>query len=311
MSKKILVALLLGLGIGAWLLWPLAPLAVSPRLEIWVLDVGQGESVLVREPSGKKLLFDGGPNDTVLAQIGEILPPWDRHIDVVVLSHPHADHIRGLISVLDRYTIGELWTSGTTAATKDFAAWTEKIQEKKIKTRVVQAGLEEPWGQAELEVHHPLITMAGKQPSETHDGTVVVRVEYQAQALLLTGDLEEEHELAMLQSCQQPKCTLASQIMQIPHHGSAYGLAPEFLAAVHPQIALIPVGKDNKFKHPRPEILEKLKKAQVIILRTDTQRQLHLFFQNSAISAQTGVGDSFHVLLTPLSSAVALPSAPP
>ncbi|MBU6389782.1 MBL fold metallo-hydrolase, partial [Patescibacteria group bacterium] len=116
MSQHLLKKLSLTIGVVLLIGWSVLSVRPSyssvPALDVWMLNVGQGESVLLREPHDKKILFDGGPDETVLSQLGSILPVWDRKINLVILSHNHSDHIDGLISVLERYQISEVWLSG-------------------------------------------------------------------------------------------------------------------------------------------------------------------------------------------------------
>jgi competence protein ComEC len=300
--KRFLFTLLISSFVGWWIFSTTIPEPSSASLEMWMLDVGQGESVLVKEPSGKKLLFDGGPDDTVLVELGKVLPSWDHTLDLIILSHPHADHIRGLISILDRYSVHEVWSSGTTIDTADFRAWKTTLDQHNLTPRSVFAGVESEFGTAHVQVYFPLQSMDGKQPENAHDGDVVAKITTPTASLLLTGDLNEEHETALVQSCTPPLCNLHALVMQVPHHGSASGLIPSFLTAVHPAAALIPVGVDNIFHHPRPEILARLTTAKIPLFRTDTDHQIHASFENTSATITTGSGKQ--VTVTEISSSV-------
>jgi competence protein ComEC len=287
--RKILVGILVLL-IGGWGWYSFQPhYAQPPSMEAWMLDVGQGESVLVREPTGKKILFDGGPDDSVLEQLGTILPPWDKQIDLVILSHPHSDHIRGLISVLERYTVKEVWSSGTIYDSADYKAWMSQLMLHHLTAKAITAPFTEQFGNIILKTYHPLKDMTGQKPSQAHDGTLSIKLSFGTEDLFLTGDLNEEHEAEMVAQCQPPACDLEAEVLQIPHHGSATGLTPEFLQAVHPQYALIPVGKDNKFNHPRPNIIQELNDAHIPIFRTDLNQQIHLVFTGKTITVTPAV----------------------
>lgn len=266
----------------------LTPYARSkPQFELWVLDVGQGESVLVREPTGKTLLFDGGPSDQVLSELGAVLPVWQKDIDLIILSHLHADHIRGLISVLGKYTVHAVWYSGAHSDSSDTAAFLEAIRNEGLTPTTVHAGHDAMLGEARLAVRYPVRDMVGQDPSMEHDADVVVQVGVGTETVLLTGDLAENHEREMLRSCKAPDCSLASDVLQIPHHGSASGLIPEFLQTVHPTLAVIPVGLDNKFRHPRQEILDKLEKAAVPVRRTDLDGRIHIVFSPESLEVSS------------------------
>lgn len=282
--------------IGVWLINALLPHYRPGTLEVWMLNVGQGESVLAHEPSGKLLLYDGGPDDSVLQQLGAILPPWQRRINLVVLSHDHSDHITGLISVLERYQVDEIWTSGARYNSPEYYRFEAEIKARHIPQTFTYFHTEDcqsqpvcplpiHFGQTILQVYHPLKNMVGANPRQPHDATLSLKISFQNQSVFLTGDLNEEHEQDMLNGCQPPRCSLQSTVLQVPHHGSATGLLPSFLAAVSPKDALIPVGLHNKFHHPRAETLAKLSAANIPYWRTDLNGRIHLIL-GASISVQ-------------------------
>jgi competence protein ComEC len=299
--KRFFAYACLALATGSLAAWFFIPKTTQHGLDIWALDVGQGESILVREPSGKYLLFDGGPTDEVLSELGRVLPIWQRTLNVVVLSHPHSDHIRGLISVLKRYTVEEVWSSGSISSTSDFTAWKTTLKEHQIPTRTTKAGMDLPFGATNIHVYYPIKTMEGVEPKNAHEGDTVLKISYGQGSILLTGDLNEEHEHELTQYCQLPLCTLAASVLQIPHHGSASGLTPDFLKAVNPLLSVIPVGLGNTFHHPRPEIIHKLEEAHIPILRTDTDHRVHMAIQQKILSAETESGKHYTITLPALS----------
>ncbi len=272
---KFWLATLLGLFVLGYFL---LPLTLPHQARLWVLSVGQGESVLYQDTSGKSLLFDGGPDDTVLSELGRILPPWHRYIDVVVLSHTHVDHVRGLISVLERYRVGEVWESGALYPGGDMVSWHKLIQEKNIPDHIVFAGIEMTIGNTHILTMHPMKSMVGVKVPEAHDATVVLQMTIDSEKILLTGDLNEKHEADIMAWCQPPKCSLQSDILQVPHHGSDTGLSPPFLAAVQPQFAFICVGQNNSYHHPRAIILQLLEESHIPYQRTDTQGGVKITF---------------------------------
>ena len=288
--------LLVLLGI-LWSLSALLPHFQRDRLEVWMLNVGQGESILVREPSGKLLLYDGGPDESVLQQLGSVLPPWQRRIDLIILSHDHTDHLTGLISILQRYQVGEIWASGATYKSPEYHRFIAEISERHIPKRNLYFNIEQcqeslvcpipiTFGQASLQVYHPLFDMAGAEPHQPHDATLSVKASYRGQSVFLTGDLDEQHEQSMIDACQQPRCTLNATLLQVPHHGSATGLLDAFLRSVGPHYALFPVGLNNKFNFPRPEILTKLQIGGVPFWRTDLNGRIHASLGGSKVTVQ-------------------------
>lgn len=278
MPKKLILYFLILIWVGL----NLKPF-FNRHFQIWVLNVGQGESILLKEPSGKTLLFDGGPDESVLSELGSVLPPWQRQLDTVVLSHSHLDHIRGLIAVLDRYKVKELWLAGPQLHTAVYQAFTDNLRAQKLTPTLKyfpktleKAPPTQTFGQAAIQIYFPLEDLSQQVLEDQHQADLVLKVSYHTNSILLTGDLDEGLEKSLLQACQKPACSLAANILQVPHHGSKYGLYPDFLDAIKPSLALIPVGIDNKFKHPAPETLKKLTNKNIPIYRTDQQGRLHL-----------------------------------
>lgn len=260
--------LLVSFGWLTWQTWP------DRRFHLWVLDVGQGNAELIVTPKNQQILYDGGPDDAILAELGRHMPFWDRKIEYVIISHFHADHITGLIEIMRRYEIGELWLSGASYTTHEYKELMQLVSARTIPTRIVTAGEQETIDNVTLSILHPFETMAGATPVDPHDANIVVQVTIQDRSVLLTGDLDEQHEEAILASfCPlpfpEPCPPLASDVLLVPHHGSGSGLQPEFLRAVDPRSAIISAGARNRFGHPHPTILDRLTELGIEIWRTD------------------------------------------
>ena len=292
--RKAIISVLICL-CTVWIGWSLVPHFQDNAVQAWLLDVGQGESALVHEPGNKLLLFDGGPDDSVLSQLGGVLPPWWRHIDLLVLSHNHNDHISGLTAVLQRYQVDEVWTSDASYSTPEKALFDTLITEHHITKKVMYADFAHckavracpaviQFGQATLQVYHPLEPMTGQQPKDQHDATLSIRVTYASHSLFLTGDLQERHEATMLNECRQPWCSMKSDVLQVPHHGSGTGLSLPFLDAVRPSYAVIPVGSNNKFHHPSPKTLARLGTKGIATYRTDTNGRISIIITGQGVT---------------------------
>lgn len=275
---RMLIASLLGV---IWLSalvvhdWP------DGQFHVWLLDIGQGDAILVQEASGAQILIDGGPGDQIIPALSARMPFWDRTIERVVLSHPHADHLDGLVEVAKRYTIGEVWVSGAEHTTPDYQAWEELLRARDIPVRFVGAGQRVTRGDLRFEFLHPIDGQIGQVPAEQHDATVVARLVMPQGSILLTGDIDEGHERDILDAwCPPPVVTpcpaLQSTVLKVPHHGSRSGLLPEFLTAVAPQAAIISVGEGNAYGHPHPTILERLAAQGIAIYRTDHDQTIEL-----------------------------------
>lgn len=288
--------------IAIWSLNALIPhFTPKPALEMWMLNVGQGESVLLREPQGHTILYDGGPTDAVLSEIGSLLPIWTRSIDLIILSHNHTDHLRGIISVLQRYTVKQLWWSGALDTTPDYKAFIQTMATRHVTPQLrywpacqIPGCVSTPptyfLGALTLSVFHPLQNMSGVLPKDQHDATLSVKVSYKQQSIFLAGDLHEGHEADILEHCHPPTCSLKTTILQVPHHGSSTGLLPEFLAALNPQVALIPVGLDNSYGHPAGSTLQKLAFAHIPTYRTDLQGRIHVVLYGNRYTVETTRG---------------------
>jgi competence protein ComEC len=252
------------------------------------LDVGQGDAIFVTTPSGEQILVDGGPSDQVLVELGNHMPFWDRSLDLVILSHPHADHLTGLIEVARRYRIGALWLSGAVHTTPEFLSWLETIRDRDIPVETVLAGTEKTLGEVQLEVLYPPTDQTGIRPANQHEATVVVRLEHGAQTVLLTGDLESGEEKTLVETycpdLHRPCPKLQADFLKVPHHGSKSGLEPDFLAAVAPKAAAISSGFKNPYGHPHVSILERLKSLNILTYRTDLNGTIELRADGSVVS---------------------------
>ncbi len=244
----------------------------APELEVAFLDVGQGDSILITTPNRKRILIDGGPDATVLSRLGLFMRFQEHTFDLIVATHNHADHIGGINAVLPRYDVGKIWISGAIHTTNEYLKLLEVIQKKRIVTEVISAEKKEINDGVSLEVLHPIEASEGARPSDQHDATIVLRACYQIRCFLLTGDIDERHEQAIIENLGGDATTkLKADVLKIPHHGSKSGLALNLLELVSPQYAVVQVGRENRFGHPAPSILQKLESRHISVFRNDTQ----------------------------------------
>lgn len=236
---------------------------------------------MIKEPLGNKIVFDGGPDDSILSEIGSVLPPWDRVINLIILSHWHSDHLTGLIALAGRYRIEELWYSRPVPVNPESQIFLKAVAEQKTIIKVfpqpdfATPNLPRPLGEVKLSVYHPKEEIVSSNP---HQNNLVVKVNWKYHSLLLTGDLYEEQERQILSNCLLP-CSIKANIFQVPHHGSKSGLVNDFLNSIDPHLALIPVGVDNRFGHPSPKTLSKLEKKNIKYYRTDYHGRVHLILR--------------------------------
>ena len=241
--------------------------APEGRLTVEVFDVGQGDSILIRTPDGQKLLVDGGPDGEVVKQeLGEALPFWDRKLDMVLLTHPDSDHLSGLLSVVERYDVGEIAAAPIEADTDLAGAWQELIDEKGVPYEEVAAGGWVDLGRgASLQILGPPKEPLTGTSADRNNNSLVLKLTWGDVSFLLTGDVEAAGEAALLDE----RVDLRATVLKVAHHGSAYSTTQELLDAVRPVVSVISVGADNDFGHPAPSTLDRL--DDTIVYRTDQQ----------------------------------------
>lgn len=255
-------------------------------LEVDFLDVGQGDSILIKTPSHQEILVDGGPDSSVLNELGQNLPFYDHTIDLVVSTHPDADHITGLIAVLERYEVKRILSTGVACQTSLCDTWQKLISEKNIPVDITWAGQEYSFGEAKLDIIYPLESLAGQKFKNFNDSSMVAKLIYKENSFMLTGDATTTVEQKILKSFSIGQ--LQSDVLKVGHHGSQYSSSLEFLEAVKPQYAVIQVGKDNKFGHPHLSTLRKLENIGAKILRTDLDGEIKIKSDGQHLEVRTG-----------------------
>ena len=244
-------------------------------IRIHALDVGQGDAYLV-EISGRTLLVDGGPDPVrLLAELGASLPPWTRRIDVVALTHAHADHADGLITLLERYEVGLALEPVGLNAGPVASAWNDRIARAHVTRRSLEAGARVRIGDATLAVLSPENDPGVDVPS------LVLRLERGPFSVLFMGDATEKAQADLLLH----PAGLASRVYVPPHHGAATPYADALVAAVQPAAALISVGAQNRYGHPTPETLAAL--GRVPTYRTDRDGTVELAVDGTQLVIHT------------------------
>jgi len=233
-------------------------------LEVSFVDVGQGDSIWIELPGSGTILVDGGGKRDAEALQKFLAEKGATHIDLVVLTHPEADHIGELPEVLAKYPVRLLIESGRTNDTQIYRKLAGVIQEKKVPTARVRSGLVvQGCPEVRLRVLHPESSDLG-ETSSLNDSSVVLLLEYGSVGVLLTGDIGFPSEREIMESHDDLDCT----VLKVPHHGSRYSTSSDFLDITDPEIAVIEVGK-NSYGHPTPETMERLDDCGAIAFRTD------------------------------------------
>jgi competence protein ComEC len=240
----------------------------SGVLTFAVLDIGQGDGLFIEGPTGIQVLVDAGPNTgAVLSQLPRVMAFGDRTIDAVIETHPDADHMGGFVDVLERYEVGAFITPGIVKHNTTTDALDREVDAEHAKIYVARRGMVvDLGGGAELDILYPDRDVSGFG-EKTNDGSIVARLVYGKTSVMLTGDAAFATETHLMQI--STSTDLASTILKVGHHGSKTSTSDAFIAAVHPQEALISVGAGNTYGHPTQETLGRLSAAGVPVLRTD------------------------------------------
>jgi competence protein ComEC len=237
----------------------------SKGLEVNFFDVGQGDSILIKTPDHQRILVDGGPDNKVITKLGENLPFYVKDIDLMILTHPHADHLTGLIEVLKRYKVKKVLSTGVLHTTDEYINWLEEIKKQNIPMEIAKAGETITFGdKIKIEILNPTEDLAGKEADSLNNTSVVFKIIFDKTSFLFTGDAEKEVEDKLIGSAD-----LKADVLKVAHHGSKNSTSQEFLDKVKPQIAVISVGAKNTFGHPSKITLERLESIGAEILRTD------------------------------------------
>ncbi len=275
------------------------------KLHIVFCTVGQGDSIYIKTPQGSDVLIDGGPGDGVLGCLGRHMPFYDRTIDVVVMTHPQADHMQGLLKVIDRYSIYHFVTSPVGHTTKGFAQLKQLIEDKGIPVKNPYTGTamdvggvnfttlwpEQQWLIAHQPSAVPSTTLrtsssqlsdsdsryttydilntnilgAFTSTTDLNDFSVYLHLRYGEFDALFTGDGDMRIQDDIARAVVLPDV----EVLKVPHHGSKTGMSEEFLDQVKPELAVISVGANNKYGHPGANILEMLQTRGISLRRTD------------------------------------------
>ena len=249
--------------------WVIAPLFIvailictaalgmpDDKLHVSILDVGQGDAILIQTPNGQDILIDGGPSPQAISlELSRKLPFWDRTIDLVVVTQPQADHITGLVAVLQNYKVQQVIEPGIVYNSAIYQQWLTVVEDKEIQCQAAHADQEIDLGDGvKMEVLHPPTPFLQGTSDDIDNNGIVLRLSWHQVSFLFTADIGQEAEWNLIAR----RANLKSTVLKVAHHGSRTSTSTEFLAAVDPQVAVISVGAGNRFELPHTEVVDRL-----------------------------------------------------
>ena len=252
--------------------------SATGQLQVHFIDVGQGDSVFIQAPDGTTALIDGGSDNSLAYQY--LLRHGINRIDVLIVSHPHADHMGGLIEIIQNIPVGSVWTSGAVHYTPIFEQFVDAMAEAKIPYREAPQGHSIPLGTLHFDVLH-----SDAAAAELNDGSLVVKLVYNHVSFLFMGDAESSSEEMMVRDLP---AQLDATVLKVGHHGSYTSSTPAFIAAVSPEIAVYSAGMNNPYRHPHQETLDTLRHAQVAVYGTDVYGSVVVSTDGYTYSVLTG-----------------------
>ncbi len=233
--------------------------------EVIFCNVGQGDAALIKTKE-VNVVIDGGPDKKILECLGKHLPFYRQEIDLLILTHPHADHVTGFNDVLEKYPVKRIWLTGVIHTSSVYLNFLKLIKDKNILSQVVSTDtFFEVSPGIDLQVLHPDVSLEQKSVADLNNSSVVIRLNVDDISFLFSGDIGIGIEERLIKN---QKGNLKSSVLKVAHQGSDTSSSEEFLETVAPQYAVISVG-DNSYGHPTLRVLKRLERLGVKLLRTD------------------------------------------
>ncbi len=277
--------LISGIITGCILLSSFAISIPDGKMHIFFCDVGQGDGAYIRFPDGRDMVVDGGPDDKVIQCLGRHMPFWDRHIDIVVMTHPQKDHMQGLVTIFQRFAVDYFVRSDVDNTTQGYELLQKVVADKKIPVKFITRGEHITVGPSTLSFLWPspeqiaqgkaakemaasqgkTASVLGSAVGDLNDYCLVFELQYGTFDAVFTGDADAQVEpqyIGMKLADNQV------EVLKVPHHGSKTGMTQAFVDWIHPSLAVISVGK-NSYGHPSEKAIDMLQTSGARVLRTD------------------------------------------
>lgn len=284
------------------LLLPATP-AWASELAVTFFDIGQGDAALVVSPTGKRVLIDGGPPEGTQRLLTGLAQRGVDRLDLIILSHPHLDHLGGLRKVVEKLPVTMYLDSGYPSTSPPYLYLLKALATRGVRVAQATLGRNIDIGDgANLRLLAPPSPWLVNTRSDVNANSVIVRLSWRGRTALFSGDAEPEAEQWLLSQYRGEPAALQAEVLKVPHHGGRYSSTLPFLTAVQPRWAVISVAAVNDYHHPTPEAMSRLQKVGARILRTD---------QGGAITLRSRDGQPWQVESErPLIAAATAPNSP-
>lgn len=257
--------------------------ALGGEVLVDMLDVGQGDAILLRSPEGKAVLIDAGDGRTDI--VAELQGRGVSQLDLVVVTHGHSDHLGGMEDVIRAMPVGVFMDSGVPHTSQVYQSVMQAVEESGLAYAEAEAGQRIQFGQeATIEVLWPAKTKLRGTRSDLNANSVVLRLVHGENCFLFVGDAEEETEVR-LQVRGLEQCS----VIKVAHHGSNHSTTDRYLSKLKPTIALISVGDHNRYNHPGEECLRRLERHGVAVYRTDQSGAIRVVSTGRSLEVQEGI----------------------
>lgn len=247
---------------------------IHSELQVSFLDVSQGDAIFIQTPNGTQILVDAGAQGAILSPLQKVMPQGDKTLDMVVMTHPDADHIGGFADVFAEYTITTALVSGADGTSTLYRELRQILEKKHVKQIVAYTDttiLLDDVQQITLDILFP--DQSVKQ-WETNEGSIISRLVYGNTSVLLMADAPVETEKILVATYGE---RLVSDILKVGHHGSNTSTSELFLDTVSPQVAIISAGLNNRYGHPHQEVMERLIERGIEIRETSVDQTITYF----------------------------------
>ena len=234
-------------------------------LQVIFFDIGQGDAIFIVSPQGHQILIDGGPGSKILEKLAKEMPFYDRSLDLVILTHPEKDHMEGLIEVLKKYEVDYILWTGIVRDTLEFKEWQESLGKEKTQIKIAKAGQKIIASKVVFDILHPFEKLEGRKFKDSNNTSIVAKLSFGENSFLFTGDIYSSREKKLVERGDD----LNSDVLKVSHHGSKSSSCEQFIEKVSPDIAVLQLGRKNPYGHPHREVLERLEKYEIEILRID------------------------------------------